>query len=182
MHAYGYSFLSTKTFLAYLLLSGVGSICGSICGSLLRAGNMPPIEATSTQQCSGCTVRPRMRLPIRRLEGAECSVSFVTPSIVDGLLSSCCDRDASVGCCCRQSLLGLAAWRQNPVFLPYLDGWHGDQARRDWVCWRQLQSQAHSATTKAVVHTVRLAHRTRPQQAVGKRYGLSAHSCRGALT
>ena len=143
---------------------------------------MPLIEATSTQQCRGCTVRPRMLLPIRRLGGAECSVSLVTPSIVDGLLSSCCESHALVGFCCRQSLLGLAAGRQNPVFLPYSDGGHGDQAKRGWVCWRQLQSQAHSARMKAVVHTVHLAHRTRPQQAAGKRYGLSAHSCRGART
>ena len=143
---------------------------------------MPPVAATSTQQCRGCTVRAWKRLPVRRLEGAECSVSLVIPSIVDGLLSSCRDRDAFVGFCCRESLLGLAAWRQNPVFLPYPDGGHGDQARRDWVCWQQLQSQAHLATMKAVVHVVHLAHRTKPQHAVGKRYGLSAHSCRGALT
>ena len=143
---------------------------------------MPPIAATSTQQCCGCTVRAWKRLPVRRLEGAECSASLVIPSMVDGLLSSCCESHALVGCWCRQSLLGLAAWRQTPGFLPYPDGEHGDQARRDWVCWRRLQSQAHSATMKAVVHTVHLAHRTRPQQAVGKRYGLSAHSCRGALT
>ena len=119
---------------------------GSIWGSLLAAGNMPPIAATSTQQCRGCTVRAWKRLPVRRLEGAECSVSLVIPSIVDGLLSSCCESDASVLCRCRRSLLGLAAWRQDPVFLPYRDGGHGDQPRRDWVCWRQLQSQAHSAT------------------------------------
>ena len=110
------------------------------------------------------------------------NVCLVIPSIFDGLLSSCCESDALVGFCCRPSLLGLVAWRQNPVFLPYPDGWHGDQARRDWVCWRQLQSQEHSATMKAVVHTVHLAHSTRPQHAVGKHYGLSAHSCRGALT
>ena len=143
---------------------------------------MLPVEATSTQQCCGSTVRAWKRLPVRRLEGAECSVSLVIPSIVNGLLSSCCESDALVGFCCIQSLLGSAACRQNPVFLPYPDGWHGDQARRAWVCWQQLQSQAHSATMKTVVHTVHLAHRRRPQHAAGKRYGLSAHICRRALT
>ena len=143
---------------------------------------MPPIEATSTQQCCGCTVRAWKRLPVRRLEGAECRVSLDIPSIADGLLSSCFASHALVGFGCRQSLLGLAAWRGNPGFLPYPDGGHGDQARRDWVCWRQLQSEAHSATMQAVVHTVHLAHRTRAQHAVGKRYGLSAHSCRGTST
>ena len=83
---------------------------------------------------------------------------------------------------CKQSLLEFAAWRQNPVFLPYPDGGHGDQARRDWVCWRQLQLQGHSATMKAALRAVHVAHRTRPQHAVGKHYGMSAHSCRGALT
>ena len=59
-------------------------------------GNMKPIAATSTQQCHGCTVRPWKLLPVSRLEGAECSVSLVIPSIVDGLLTaghSCCRRD-----------------------------------------------------------------------------------------
>ena len=67
-----YSFLPTRTVLPYLLYSKVRSIWGS----LLAAGNMPPIAATSTQQCRGCTVKAWKRLPVRRLEGAECSVSF----------------------------------------------------------------------------------------------------------
>ena len=144
---------------------------------------MPPIAATSTQQCRGCTVRAWKLLPVRRLEGAEC---IMCPWSYQALLtvcsSSCCDGDASVGFRCKQSLLEFAAWRQNPVFLPYPDGRHGDQARRDWVCWRQLQSQGHSATMKAALRTVHVAHRTRPQHAVGKHYGMSAQSCRGALT
>ena len=34
---------------------------------------------------------------------------------------------------------------------------------------------------KVVVRTVHLAQQIRPQHAVGKQYGLSAHSCRGML-
>ena len=146
-------------------------------GSLLGAGNMPPIAPTSIHQSCGCTVRPWKLVPVRRLDGAEGSVSLLIPSIVDGVLSSCCDGDALVGCWCRQSLLGLAAWRQNRVFLPHPDGGHDGQARRDWVSWRRLQSRAHSATMKAVVHTVHLAHRTRPQHAVGKHYGVLWSVC-----
>ena len=33
--------------------------------------------------------------------------------------------DGFLGCWCRVSLLGVAAWRQNPVFLPYPAGRHG---------------------------------------------------------
>ena len=94
-------------------------------------GNMPPIAATSTQQCPGWPVRQRKLLPARRLDGAECTVSLVIPIIVDGLLSCCCESDGLLGCWCRVSLLGVAAWRQNPVFLPYPAGRHGDQAGRD---------------------------------------------------
>ena len=58
-------------------------------------GNVPPIAATLTQQFHGSTVRPWKLFPVRRLEGAECSVPLVIPSIVDGLLTAgyrCCRR------------------------------------------------------------------------------------------
>ena len=92
--------------------------CGKAC---YLHGNVPPIAATSIQQCRGCTVRPRELLPARRLDGAECTVSLVTPSTVDGLLSCCCESDGLLGCFCRASLLGVAAWRQNPVLLRYVE-------------------------------------------------------------
>ena len=95
-------------------------------------GNMPPIAATSTQQCRGWPVRWWKLLPVSLPEDAECSVSLVIPSIVDGLLSCCCESDSLLGCSCRASLLGVAAWRQNPVFLLYHPaGGHSDQAGRD---------------------------------------------------
>ena len=52
---------------------------------------------------------------------------LVVPSIVDGLLSSCCESAGLLGCC-REC---VAAWEQSPAFLPCGKGGHRDQARRD---------------------------------------------------
>ena len=144
-----HSFLPTRTYPPYSL-SFWGYLNG---GSLLSAGNMPPIAATSTQQCCGWAIRPWKLLPVRRLEDAECNVSLVIPSIVDGLLSSCCESDCLVA----------AVDSPGKTWL--------------WGCWRQLQSEAHRATMKAVVHTIHLAHRTRPQHAVGQHYGVLWSVC-----